>query len=431
LPIDCLNLSIKHSGWGEQSLLNHCFYQVKLAHLVECINEGWILDNTVAQTNRKISRNMTRMCVAVFFVVSISMQCFTAAAEEPIRIGVFLPMTGNVSAFGQMEWLGIKTAHQMMGKILGREVKLILEDSKSEQTEAAHAVERLIKQHQVVGIIGGATSGTALAGGSIAEENTIPLISPSATNLQVTQDKKYVFRACFDDSFQSQVAARQARIGMDAGTAAVVMDIAQADYSVGLGNLFLKAFGEMGGKVLVTAYIQTGDRDFRSQLSEVREAKPDIIYLPNYYTENALLAKQVRDLQMEMPLLMADGAQVPALIETGGKGIDGVYLTAHFHLEAVNTSLGRRFAATFKKQHKKDADAFAALGADAYFILAGAIKRAKSTEGTKIQSALTATKNFKGVTGPITIDKDGNTIKQLVINRVENGRFTYITTVNP
>ncbi|MDH3558282.1 MAG: ABC transporter substrate-binding protein [Deltaproteobacteria bacterium] len=374
---------------------------------------------------------MTRMFVVAFFVAAICLQCFTAAAKEPIKIGVFLPMTGNVSAFGQMEWLGIKTAHQMMGKILGREVKLILEDTKSDQTEAAHAVERLIKQHQVVGIIGGAISGSALAGGSIAERNGIPMISPSATNLLVTQDKKYVFRACFDDSFQSQVAARQARIAMGASTAAVVVDIAQADYSVGLGNLFLKAFGEMGGKVLLTAYIQTGDRDFRSQLSEVREANPDIIYVPNYYTENALLVKQARDLGMKMPILMADGAQVPTFIETGGKAVEGVYLTAHFNLEAVNTDLGRKYAATFKKNYDKDVDAFSALGADAYFILIGAIKRAKSTEGAKVRTALTDTKNFKGVTGPIKINEDGNTTKRLVINRVKNGRFTYVTTVNP
>jgi len=389
------------------------------------------LDNGVFQPNSKISRKMTRMFVVAFFVAAICMQCFTAAAKEPIKIGVFLPMTGNVSAFGQMEWLGIKTAHQMMGKILGREVKLILEDTKSDQTEAAHAVERLIKQHQVVGIIGGAISGSALAGGSIAERNGIPMISPSATNLLVTQDKKYVFSACFDDSFQSQVAARQARIAMGASTAAVVVDIAQADYSVGLGNLFLKAFGEMGGKVLLTAYIQTGDRDFRSQLSEVREANPDIIYVPNYYTENALLVKQARDLGMKMPILMADGAQVPTFIETGGKAVEGVYLTAHFNLEAVNTDLGRKYAATFKKNYDKDVDAFSALGADAYFILIGAIKRAKSTEGAKVRTALTDTKNFKGVTGPIKIDEDGNTIKRLVINRVKNGRFTYVTTVNP
>jgi branched-chain amino acid transport system substrate-binding protein len=395
------------------------------------MNEGWIVDNGVSQSNVKISRNISRMYAVAFFVIAICMQCFTAAAEEPIKIGVFLPMTGKVSAFGQMEWLGIKTAHKMTGKILGRKVKLILEDSKSDQTEAAHAVERLIKQHQVVGIIGGAISGTALSGGSVAEKNGIPLISPSATNLLVTQDKKYVFRACFDDAFQSHVAARQARIAMGASTAAVVVDIAQADYSVGLGNLFLKAFGEMGGKVLVTAYIQTGDRDFRSQLSEVREAKPDIIYLPNYYTENALLAKQVRDLGMEMPLLMADGAHVPGLIETGGKAVEGVYLTAHFNLEAVSTTLGRRFAANFKKQHKKDADAFGALGADAYFIFIGAIKRAKSTEGAKIRSVLTDTRSFKGVTGPIKINEDGNTIKHLMINRVKDGKFAYVTTVNP
>ena len=389
------------------------------------------MDNGVFQPNSKINRKMTRMFVVAFFVAAICMQCFTAAAKEPIKIGVFLPMTGNVSAFGQLEWLGIKTAHQMMGKILGREVKLILEDTKSDQTEAAHAVERLIKQHQVVGIIGGAISGSALAGGSIAERNGIPMISPSATNLLVTQDKKYVFRACFDDSFQSQVAARQARIAMGASTAAVVVDIAQADYSVGLGNLFLKAFGEMGGKVLLTAYIQTGDRDFRSQLSEVREANPDIIYVPNYYTENALLVKQARDLGMKMPILMADGAQVPTFIETGGKAVEGVYLTAHFNLEAVNTDLGRKYAATFKKNYDKDVDAFSALGADAYFILIGAIKRAKSTEGAKVRTALTDTKNFKGVTGPIKINEDGNTIKRLVINRVKNGRFTHVTTMNP
>ncbi|MBW1903447.1 MAG: ABC transporter substrate-binding protein, partial [Deltaproteobacteria bacterium] len=146
---------------------------------------------------------------------------------------------------------------------------------------------------------------------------------------------------------------------------------------------------------------------------------------------NALLAKQARDLGMKIPILMDDGAQVPALIETGGKAVEGVYLTAHFNLEAVSTTLGRRFAANFKKQYKKDADAFSALGADAYFILIGAIKRAKSTERVKVRTALTDTKNYKGVTGPIKINEDGNTIKRLVINRVKNGRFTYVTTVNP
>jgi len=354
-----------------------------------------------------------------------------AAAREPINIGVFLPMTGSVAAFGQMEWLGIQTAHNMMDKVLGRKIKLVLEDSKSEQTEAAVAVERLIKEHKVVGIIGGATSANALAGGSIAEKYGIPMISPSATNLLVTRDKVYVFRACFDDVFQSQAAARQARIAMGAGTAAVIVDIAQADYSVGLGNLFLKAFGEMGGKVLITAYIQTGDRDFSRQLSEINAANPDIIYMPNYYTEDALLARQIRELGMKTPILMADGAHVPELIKAGGKSVEGVYLTSHFSLEAVSTNLGQRFVARFKKKYKRDADGFGALGADAYFILTGAIGRAKSLEGSKIRGALTEMKNHKGVTGVIKIEEDGNTVKSLVVTRVKNGKFTYVTTVNP
>jgi branched-chain amino acid transport system substrate-binding protein len=355
----------------------------------------------------------------------------TAAAQEAVSIGVFLTMTGSVAAVGQMEWLGIQTAHDMTEKVLGRKVKLVLEDSKSDQTEAADAVEKLITEHKVVAIIGGTTSAEALAGGSIAEKYEIPMISPSATNLLVTRDKKYVFRACFDDSFQSQAAARQARIGMGAGTAAVIVDIAQPNYSVGLGNLFLKAFGDMGGKVLVTAYIQTGDRDFRSQLAEVNAVNPDIIYAPTYYTEDALLAKQIRQLGIKAPILMADGAQVPELLKDGGEAVEGVYLTSHFSLEAVSTNLGRRFVAKFNKKYERNTDGFAALGGDAYFILTGAINRAKSTEASKIRAALIETRNYKGVTGTIKIEEDGKTIKSLVVNRVKNGKFQYVTTVNP
>jgi branched-chain amino acid transport system substrate-binding protein len=371
--------------------------------------------------------------VSVFLLVALAwcMQILTAFANEPINIGVFLPMTGNVSAFGRMEWTGIRTAHRMWGNVLGREVKLILEDTQGDQAKAANAAERLVKEYGVVGLIGGATSANALAGGAIAEKTMVPLISPSATNPLVTRDKKYVFRACFDDYFQSQVAARQARLSMNASTAAVIVDIAQADSSVVLANLFLKALGEMGGKVLITAYVQTGDRDFRSQLSEVLSAKPDIIYLPNYYTEDALLAKQARDLGIRAPILMADGAQAPELIKVGGKAVEEVYLTAHFSSEAVTTKLGRDFANRIKKEYNKETDAFEALGADSYFILMDAIKRAGSTQGPKVRAALLKTQNFAGVTGSIKIGEDGNTVKSLVINRVVNGRFNYVTTVNP
>jgi branched-chain amino acid transport system substrate-binding protein len=374
---------------------------------------------------------MKRALQIALLIAVVVFQNLTGAAQEPIIIGVFLPMTGSVAAFGQMEWLGIQTAHDMAEKVLEQKVNLVLEDSKSDLSEAADAVERLIKERKVVAIIGGATSAEALSGGSIAEKYGIPMITPSATNLLVTRDKKYVFRACFDDSFQSQAAARQARIAMGAGTAAVIVDIAQADYSVGLGNLFLKAFGEMGGKVLITAYIQTGDRDFSRQVSEINAVNPDLIYAPTYYTEDALLAKQIREVGIKAPILMADGAHVPELLEDGGKAVEGVYLTCHFSLEAVSTNLGRRFVAKFKKKYERDADGFAALGADAYFILTRAIGRSKSTEGSKIRAALIEMNSYKGVTGAIKIEENNRTVKSLVINKVTNGKFSYVTTVNP
>ena len=375
---------------------------------------------------------MVRVLTVSLFVTAVScMLSITATAKESIHIGVFLPMSGNGAAYGRLVWAGIKTAHGMMNTVLGREVKLFLEDTHGDQAEAAGAVQRLIKERKAVGIIGGAISANALAGGAIAEENLVPLISPSATNPRVTLGKKYVFRVCFDDHFQTQAAARQARIAMNGTTAAVIVDIAQADYSVELANLFLKALGEMGGKVVFTAYIQTGDRDFRSQLSEVLSAKPDIIYLPNYYTEDALLAKQARDLGITIPILMADGAQVPELIEIGGKAVEGVYLTAHFNSEAVTTQLGRDFTENFTKDNNIEGSAFGALGADAYFMFLDAIERAKSVGRPEVRAALADTKAFAGVTGTISIDEDGNAVKSLVINEVKNGRFNYVTTVNP
>lgn len=355
----------------------------------------------------------------------------TIPAQERINVGVFLPMTGNAAEYGQLEWDGIRVAHQMIAKVLSREIRLLLEDTKSDRSEAAKAVERLIQDHRVVGIIGGTTSAEALAGGAIAEKHAVPMISPSATNPLVTRDKKYVFRVCFDDSFQGQVAARQALIAMGAGSAAMIVDIAQEDYSVALANLFLESFNEMGGKVVVTSYIQTGDQDFKNQLSEVLAANPDIIYSPNSYSESALLAKQARDLGIKVPILMADGAQVSELIKIGGKAVEEVYLTSHFNSEAVTSELGRNFSESFAKKYNKETNAFGALGADAYFVLIDAIERAKSTEGPKVRSALANTDNFPGVTGTIKIDEDGSTVKSLVVNKVKNGKFTHVTTVNP
>jgi len=351
-------------------------------------------------------------------------------AEETIKIGVYLPMTGSVASYGQMEWNGIQVAHEMKPTVLGKKIELVLVDTKSDKIEAANAVTRLVDKEKVVAIIGEAISGNTMAGNPISEAAKIPSVSPTATNPLVTQGKKYAFRACFIDPFQGEVAARFARNELKATKAAVVIDVAQ-DYCVGLANFFVKEFVKLGGQVVSTTYIQTGDQDFSAQLSAIKAAQPDIIYAPNYYTEDALLAKQARDLGINVPILTGDGAQADELIKIGGKAVENMYLTAHFHKQAANTQLAKDFIKAFEEKYKKELSAFEALGADAYFMIVAAIEKAGSTDGTKIRDALSELKDFQGVSGTITMGPDGNPVKSVVINKVENGKFVYVTTVNP
>lgn len=296
-------------------------------------------------------------------------------AEDTIKIGVYLPMTGQVASYGEMEWAGIQIAAAMKPEVLGKKVVLILEDTKSDKIEAANAVTLLIEKEKVAAIIGEAISGNTMAGNPISEAAKIPSVSPTATNPLVNQGKKYSFRACFIDPVQGEVAARFARNNLKANTAAVIIDNGQ-DYCVGLGNYFTKEFEKLGGKIVSKTFIQTGDQDFSAQLSAVQSSKPDIIYAPNYYTEDALMAKQARDLGINLPILTGDGAQVDALLQIGGKAVEDMYFTGHFHKEAASTDLAKEYIKRYEEKYKKDADAFAALGADGYFLLLDAMTRA-------------------------------------------------------
>lgn len=351
-------------------------------------------------------------------------------AQEVIKIGAFLPMTGAVAAYGDMEWSGIQVAKDMEPTVLGKKIDVVLVDTKSDKIEAATAVTLLVEKEKVVGILGEAISGNSMAGNPISEAAKIPSVSPTATNPLVTQGKKYAFRACFIDPFQGQVAARFARNELKAQTAAMIIDQAQ-DYCVGLGSYFEKEFEKLGGKVVSRTYIQTGDQDFSAQLSAVQASKPDIIYAPNYYTEDALMAKQARDLGIKIPILTGDGAQDETLIKVGGAAVENTYFTGHFHKQAATTERAKEYVKRYEEKFKKEAGAFDALGADAYFMMVDAIKRAGSTDGTQIRDALANTKDFKGVSGTITMGEGGDPVKSMVINKVEGGKFVYVTTVNP
>ncbi|HEX9830856.1 MAG TPA: ABC transporter substrate-binding protein [Thermodesulfobacteriota bacterium] len=370
-----------------------------------------------------------RIILTIFFVLLV-LWSRVGRAEDMIKIGVILSMTGGTAAFGEVTWAGMQIGKSMRPGVLGKEVQLILVDNKSDKIESANAAQRLIQKEKVVGILGDVASSNSLAIAPIAEENHIPHISPASTNPIVTLNRKYVFRACFIDPFQGEVMARFVYNDLGARRAAVLMDIGQ-DYSVGLSTAFVKTFTKLGGKVIIRVNYQSGDQDFTAQLTTIKEARPDVIAIPGYYTEIALIAKQARELGIKTTLISGDGAEAPELTEIGGKAVEGLYYTTHFDEKAISTPLGKRYVEMFRKRYNHAPDALGALGADAYLIMLDAIERAGSTDREKVRDAIEKTMNFQGVTGVIIIDSNHNAVKNVVIRQVKGTESIYVSSVNP
>ncbi|MGQ9688418.1 MAG: ABC transporter substrate-binding protein [Desulfobaccales bacterium] len=366
----------------------------------------------------------------LILVILLWVGIWASPAPAQVTIGCYLPMTGAAAAMGQMVWEGVQIARQIRPRVLNQEVKLVLVDTKSDKMEAANAVSRLIEKDRVAAIIGEVISSDTLAGSPIAERAQVPNITPTATNPLVTQNKVFAFRACFADDLQGKVAARYAWEHLKARRVAVLIDQAQ-DYCVGLSLYFMREFKRLGGEVVSMTHIQTGDQDFSAQIAAIKAKNPDLLYAPNYYAENALLARQMKNLGVQVPILTGDGAQVPELISLGGPAVNGMYFTAHFHRDQASTQLAKDFRQLFEKAYKKELGAFAALGADSYFLLLQAMTQANSLEGSQIAQVLAGLKDFPGVSGTITMDQNHNPVKGVVIIKVDKGKFLYQTTINP
>ncbi|MBI4799372.1 MAG: ABC transporter substrate-binding protein [Desulfarculus sp.] len=384
----------------------------------------------MTQLVRKAARWLALACLALAPAVPA-----LAAAEEPILVGANLSMTGQVAAFSQMTWDGIRIAQQMRPTALGRPLKLMLVDNKSDNVEAANATNRLVTKDKVAAMLGPVTSSATLAAAPIAEAARVPLVSPSATSPIVTQGRRYVFRVCFMDPFQGQAAARHAFQNLGARRAAVLIDVGQ-DYAVGLAAFFKREFQRLGGQVVAEAKCGTGDQDFSAQLGAIKASNPDLLYLPNYYAEIALAARQARELGLRTPLLSGDGADAPELLNIGGPAVEGLSFTTHFHRQGAVTPLAREFLAGYAKERaagniKEDLTSFHVLGAEAYLVLADALERAGGIDGPQLRQALAGTRDFLGISGRLTIGEDGNAVKSAAILQVKDGKFEYVTTIEP
>lgn len=381
-----------------------------------------------------------------------------AKKEDVILLGEFGSLTGTTATFGKSTQKGIEMALDEINKaggLEGRKVGIAVEDDQSKPEEAATVVKKLINQDRVLLVLGEVASSRSLAGAPICQQAGVPMITPSSTNPKVTQVGDFIFRVCFIDPFQGEVMAKFARNTLKASKAAILKDI-KNDYSVGLAQFFTETFKNLGGTIIAEESYSEGDIEFRAQLTAIKPKKPEVIFIPGYYTEVGLIARQARDLGIAVPLIGGDGWDSPRLAEIGGKALENTYYSNHYTPEDPRPQI-QKFISDYKTKYNEIPDAMAPLGYDAAKIAFDAIRRSgilnqenirkayEQKPKTKslmeaintpqnrrlIRDALAITRDFEGLTGLITIDQNRNARKSAVVLKVENGKPKYVETIEP
>ena len=361
----------------------------------------------------------------------------TAATE--VKIGINYELTGAVATYGEASVDGIMMAFDEIneaGGINGLQIVPVSVDNKSDAAEATSLATRLMTQEGVVACLGPATSGNYMATIPVAMGNGIPIVSASATADEgVTIDaagnvNEYVFRLCFNDSFQGVTMANFASENLEAKTAVIVQDNS-SDYAKGLAKNFKETFTAAGGSIIAEEGYVAKDKDFNAILTSIKGKDFDVIFLPGYYQEAGLIIKQARDLGITAPILGADGFDSPVLLELAGEeALNDVYFSNHYS-SLDQDPMVQDFIAAFKEKYGSDPNAFHALGYDLGKFIADAVERAGSTDPAAIKDALAGTTNFVGVTGTFSMGEDHNPIKSIVVIGLENGVQATSVKVDP
>jgi len=315
------------------------------------------------------------------------------------------------------------------GGVKGRKIEVRVYDNQSKPEEAAQAANRLINQDNVLLILGEVASSNSMAMAEKAQPAKVPMISNASTNPKVTEIGDYIFRVCFIDPFQGYVMAKFSHDNLKLNKVAVLRDLGSA-YSQGLADVFERKYTEMGGKIVAGETYTKGSTDFRSQLTAIKRASPDAIYIPGYYNDIGLIARQARELGITATLMGGDGWDSEKLFELGGSAVEGSYFSNHYSPDDPNPRV-QKFIASYKAAYGSVPDSLAALGYDAAMVAVDAIKRAPSFDRAAIRDAIAQTKNFHGVTGSITLDEKRNATKSAVVLQVGKGQTKYVDTIAP
>ena len=385
-------------------------------------------------------RSQLSSCIALLLslaILSVLLSCSSHQTNNTnrstVKIGFFGDLSGPTYNYGESAKNGVLMAADEInqaGGINGQQIDVVFEDDKGSPEAAAQLTGRLIEKDKVVAIIGAGASGNSLAAAPKAQSAKVPLIAPSSTNPAVTQVGDFIFRACYIDAFQGEVMAKFAANTLKARKAAIMLDF-NNPYSRGLTDFFEFSFAKLDGQIVVKQSYKQDDADYRGQLSIIKAANPDVIYIPGYYGDVALIAKQARQIGLNVPLLGADGWDAPELWELGGDALNNSYISNHYSADDPAANI-QKFVQDYRQRYRNlTPDAHAALAYDAMRFLAEAIQRAGSTEGQKIRDALAETKNFNGITGSISMDRERNAVKSAVILKLLDTRYIYQETIQP
>lgn len=379
---------------------------------------------------KKMVRNIAVVAAAL---ASFCLMGCSSKKSDTIKVGGIAPLSGGVAVYGVECKNGIDLAVAEInaaGGINGKNIEFICEDDEGDPAKSVNAYKKLTTQNGIRLIIGSLTSGCTLAITNLAQSNGVVQLAPAATALAITDAGNYIFRACYTDPFQGKVGGKFAADNLGAKTAAILYDI-QNDYSVGLTDNFVERFTSLGGTIVAKESYSTDDKDFNAQLTKIKNANPEVVYLPDYYGTVALIAKQLRAQGIEVPIIGADGWD--GLTNNAGDEVLNGYYSNHYATDSDSPAV-QKFVSSFEEKYKKAPNAFAALGYDCVYMLRDAIEKSGSTDAAKVREALEAT-NGDYVTGHLTFDEHHNPVKSAVMIKLVKGAAgldtKYEATVNP
>jgi branched-chain amino acid transport system substrate-binding protein len=369
-----------------------------------------------------MKRILLSLLIVASLLTALACQPGATGGGDKVRIGVFMSLTGSTANFGVSSVEGIKMAADEVnatGGINGKQIDLLVQDDRSDASEAATIVTKFVTQDQVHAILGEVASSRSIAAAPIAQNAKIPMLTPSSTNPEVTKKGDFIFRSCFIDPVQGAAIAQFAAKSLGAKRAAIMVD-RKNDYSTGLEKVINEVFTRLGGQIVATQSFQEGDQDFNAQLTSLKGSNPEVIFVPGYYNDVGLIAKQARDKGIMVPLLGGDGWDSAQLYAIGGSALIGSYFSNHYSPFDTDPKV-QKFVNDYKARYNKTPDALAATAYDAANIMFDAIKRANSLDGTAIRNALAATKSFPGVTGDVTFNENRDAVKPIVMIEIKDG----------